>query len=94
MATKEAYKIAWEGVKTPVEPADGKCFTLDELQSFVGGYIEMVDIADNKTIILNEEGKVRGMIPNGMATKMAEGFIDPDDVIVGNVLVTDRAYLR
>lgn len=35
--------------------------TLEELQGFVGGYIETVTLASDCVIICNEEGRINGM---------------------------------
>lgn len=37
--------------------------TLENLQKHVNGYIEVVGIAGDAVIIVNEEGKIRGDIP-------------------------------
>lgn len=37
--------------------------SLENLQRFVGGYIEAVTIASDAVIIVNEEGAIRGDVP-------------------------------
>jgi hypothetical protein len=49
--------------------------TLSNLQSLVGGYIEVVYL-DKILMIVNEEGKLENLKPN---------FVVPHDVIVGDV---------
>jgi hypothetical protein len=83
---------------TEVEPTDGAAFTLPELQDFVGGYIEIVrgpHFTNGQTfIVLNEDGKGKGLPRNGFATylyHLSGGSFD--DWIVGDVLVCSRAEL-
>lgn len=52
---------------TPIEPENGK-FTLEQLQSIVEGYIEIVRIGEKELMIVNEEGLLRNMEVNDVAT--------------------------
>lgn len=52
---------------TPIEPENGK-FTLEQLQSIVEGYIEIVRIGEKELMIVNEEGLLRNMQVNAVAT--------------------------
>ena len=54
--------------------------TLDELQSIVGGYIEVVPLTFDSVIICNEEGKLRDLPFN---------FHIPVDYIVGTAIICD-----
>lgn len=54
--------------------------TLEALQQMVGGYIETVPIAYD-TMIINEEGKLRGLEPN---------FRYGSDVIYGTMVMVGR----
>ena len=54
---------------------------LESYQEQVGGYIEALTISDDVVILVNEEGKLRGMIPN----RRFNG-----DVLVGNILIVGR----
>lgn len=76
-----------------VRPKDGKSFTLDELQGFVGGNIEIVQTKnDNEVMVINEEGKLKGLPVNIIATKR---YIYGDhDKIVGDVLLADKHLVR
>jgi hypothetical protein len=56
-----------------IEPADGRSFTLDELQALVGGYIEVVGLApagdsDRYVLVVNEDGLSMRLPPNPGAT--------------------------
>jgi len=69
-----------------IQPANGRAFTLAEMQAFVEGYIEIVRLPDGRAIVINEEGKLRQMPLNPEATILAAPRIAPD-FIVGPALV-------
>lgn len=79
------------GEVTRVHPKDGAVFSLEELQGFVGGYIEMVYLNNGYLAICDEEGKLKGYDINWRATMTAKemGWIVNDDVLVGNVLFSN-----
>lgn len=68
----------------------GETFSLEELQKFVGGYIEIVCVADGElSMVLNEEGKLLRLPINHIATNLYR-LLSPApvyDFIVGNVLI-------
>lgn len=72
-----------------VSPANGKSFTLAELQGFVCGYIEILRLNDGRVMFLNEEGKIDGLPVNHLANALAheQTGIAHDDLIVGNVVI-------
>lgn len=76
---------------TEVAPKNGTDFQLDELQEFVGGYIEIVTARDGRLIVLNEEGKLNGLPVNVVATIL---YGNPDDAIVGDVLVCSPTQIE
>lgn len=61
------------GQKPEVKEINGE---LHEMQEIVGGYIECINIADNILCVLNEEGKLMGLLPN---------LVFNGDIIVGDV---------
>jgi hypothetical protein len=80
-----------------VKPASGQYFTLDELQQYVGGLIQIVPLRDKPPewaekigveiggfAVMDEEGKVKGKAINFAATKAL--FPKLLDVIVGDAL--------
>lgn len=73
---------------TELVPANGRDFTLEELQKSVGGYIEIIDLTDKSIMIVNEEGK-GALYPNMMATVIAKAChaIFPHDYIAGNAVM-------
>lgn len=69
------------GETIEVQPKNGTDYSLEELQGFVGGYIEIILVGDDSYMVVNEEGKLMGLPVNIKASGMAR------DVIVGDVLV-------
>ena len=69
--------------------------TLKEMQEFVGGYIQVVTgINGNEDIVINEEGKLKGLPMNVVATTMylGEDWNDDtsamaNDFLVGNAMI-------
>lgn len=81
-----ATLIKSTGEEIIVSPAKGKHFTLKELQSYVGGYIETLPVATSQLMIVNEEGKLLNLPINKRATEIAiENCVL--DVIVGDILI-------
>jgi hypothetical protein len=78
-----------------VHPANGRTFTLDELQALVGGFIEVVRARDGKWLVLNEDGKRQNLQLNVLASikYKSAGVALPSDVIVGDVLLADAVEM-
>lgn len=78
-----------------VEPKNGKDFSLEELQQYVGGYIQIVDLG-KECLVINEEGKLHNLPINITATNIAHdaGALFLGDYIVGNVLRCDRKQIK
>lgn len=96
MKTKvEALLIRANGEQEMVSPKNGKDFKLEELQAFVGGYIEIVSLTLKRDMIINEEGKLKDLPVNIRATAIYHyNFPNTTDVIVGDVLVCDPKYIK
>jgi hypothetical protein len=78
---------------TATEDVRSEYISLDEMQQFVGGYIEMVESADSRLMLVcNEEGKLLGLPVNVKATQIAHAhsMICVNDYICGNAIVADR----
>ena len=69
------------------EVAIDKDNSLKQMQDAVGGYIELVRLADDDVMIVNEEGLIFGLPVNEHASKLA------GQTIVGNVLTCKRKDL-
>jgi len=78
------------GAPRTVTPANGRAFTLRELQTFVGGYIQGIGTPDGRLMFLNEDGKQLGLPPNLPATDMVRAWLLPFDIIVGDVILCTR----
>ena len=80
--------ITPEASVTEFVPANGRDFTLEELQKGVEGCIEIIDLTEKTIMVVNEDGKGR-LYPNMMATVIAKGCraIFPHDFIAGNAVM-------
>lgn len=85
------------GVYTPetveVKPKSGKTFSLSELQGFVEGYIEIVELKDGKIMVVNEEGKLKDLPFNHAATDLFAQTYSNGDIIVGNALLCNKSEI-
>lgn len=86
----QLYKVSGEIVE--VSPKNGTDFTFEELQAFVDGYIEIVPVFDTKYIVVNEDGRMKGLAHNELASAMVFGQVYGD--IVGDMLLCDRSEIQ
>lgn len=76
-----------DGAVEALQPPNGVNWELAELQTLVGGYIEVVVTHDGKYLVIDEEGKLKQKPVNAEATKLYRyGAHDP---IVGDAIVID-----
>lgn len=80
--------IKTSGEMVGVEPENGKYFGLEELHSFVDGYIELLYLSDGRLMVVNEEGKLRKQPYNPVASSFAGQHI------VGNVLLCEKNLIK
>jgi hypothetical protein len=76
-------------------PANGKSFSLREVQAAVGGFVESLPVSDQYLMILDEDGKSKDKPLNERATKilhLAGG--SPSDYVVGDVLICERGMVE
>lgn len=52
-----ATLIKTDGSKQEIQPKNGLDFQLDELQKFVDGYIEIVNLHNGYVLVINDNGK-------------------------------------
>lgn len=93
--TAKLYKQSGEVVD--VTPENGTDFSLQELQGYVGGYIETLALSHNRFMVINEEGKfAKGAERNEKATEIAveSGAIWFEDFIAGNALVCTASMVK
>lgn len=85
--------IKANGATETVTPANGESFTLEELQRYVGGYVEVLELSDGTLMWLNEEGKLHELPYNAAADEIAHRLtgIAWSDGIVGDVLIATEA---
>jgi hypothetical protein len=97
-----ALLLKASGAIVDLIPGNRRVFTLPELQTAVGGYIELVrapeglrDVdGDPMWLVINEDGKRFQLAINTCATVLyhrAGGR--PDDVVVGDVILGTHAEL-
>lgn len=87
------YKTSGEIVE--IEPENGSDFSLEELQSFVDGHIELVYLNEDEMMIVNEEGKLRNLPYNQNATARFNkemGF--RADYIAGDALICKHNQIK
>lgn len=84
-----------DGTSQQVQPRNGTDFQLDEVKAIVGGWVEIVGLADGRLMVCNEEGKLIGLPPNFAATELFnQGGRMWYDVIMGDVLVCGDEEFR
>ena len=77
-----------------IEPANGHDFTLEELQQYVGGLIEIVEMpTPGQIMVVNEEFLYNGSSINPIATAMIERPGEPA-MICGSVVICDDEQVR
>jgi len=94
---KKAVFIDTNGNREMVYPSQKNTFSINELQSYVGGLVQIVPLGKGRNLICHEEGKIIGLPKNNSATEIwndhypVEKYpINNDKLVVGNVLITGR----
>lgn len=82
-----------DGCMRPIKPMNGRHYTLTELQTYVGGYVQTLKVGNGKLLVIDEEGKLKGKLPNRIATGwiLREGY---QDFIVGTALLIDAEHIQ
>lgn len=81
-----------KGCLIPINPMNGRYYTLLEMQQLVDGIIELVDFG-GKYLVLDEEGKIKGKPVNLIAT----GWLQQEgihDYAVGTALLINKEHIR
>ena len=85
--------IRTDGSHTEYPPANGKYYTLRELQHGIGdGLIQIVHTKDGRSMVIDGEGKLKGLPVNPIAT-----YLYPyggEDPIVGDVVVCNPDTIK
>lgn len=91
-----AKLIKTNGAVKDISPKNGEYFELEELQDYVKGYIEIINLHNGQILVVNEEGKCNGFYINTIATHAAHlaQAISYDDYIVGDVILCNQWEVR
>lgn len=89
----KAILFKTDGTTMEVQPKNGNDFSLEELNDFVGGHIEIVTLRNN-FMVVNEEGKLNRLPVNHNATTMFQSEYGETDYIVGNALVCAHSMIE
>ncbi len=85
-----AYIMKADGEVGEIQPKDKKKFTLDELQTLVGGLIEFTPQpikGEDMVLLVNEEGLLKGLEVNMEASNIAGRLVVGDAVYCNQELV-------
>lgn len=86
--------IKTDGIRHATAPANGEYFTLEDMQKAVGGMVEIVELDDRHTMLVNEEGKLLGLPYNEEADNIFHQHFATLDYIVGDVLLCENHQIR
>lgn len=75
-----ALLINTDGTKKEIKPKNGMDFSLEELQAYVDGYIEIINLNNGDIMVINDDGKYL-FEENEIATSIAE---DHDAIFFGD----------
>ncbi len=61
-----------DGTGTPISPHDGERFTLEELQTLVGGDIDLMrtNTGEDTVLVINAVSEYKDLVPNDQATRL------------------------
>lgn len=92
----QPFLIKSDGEKQKVNPKNGTDFSLEELQGFVGGYIQILHMGRGELMVINEEGKLKNLPLNRDATAIANlrGRLLEGDYIVGPALICHKSQIK
>ena len=90
-----ATLIKADGTQKEIQPKNGTDFKLEELQAYVDGYIEIVNLRNGEILVINEDGKDR-YDTNKTATELAHQYhaLFPGDYIDGDVVLCKDEEVR
>jgi len=89
-----AMILKTDGSWQTVEPKNHKDFKLEELNTIVGGYIEVVYLKNEMILVINEEGKIHRLPINPRATQYYWDGKPNGDYIVGDVLYCKQSEVK
>jgi hypothetical protein len=81
-----------------ITPANGLYFTLEELQGYVGGRIEILhlvgDELEDRLLVVHEEGKLISLPFNVPATLIWIMYYGETDFVAGDALICHPNFIR
>ena len=81
-----ATLIKTDGTVVEINPANGKDFKLKELQGYVNGCIEIINLMNGSVLVVNEDGKLNSSL-NTKATCIAMHVLRRNDYISGDAVL-------
>ena len=83
---------------TWIRPANGRHFTLEEMQKTVGGRIEIIPLEreglDDRLLVIHEEGKLISLPLNLLATIEWIRYYDETDYVSGDAIICHPDLIR
>ncbi|MBL0310155.1 MAG: DUF3846 domain-containing protein [Bacteroidetes bacterium] len=83
---------------TRIKPANGRYFTLEEMQRAVGGRIEIIpldrDGLDDRVLVVDEEGKLISLPLNVLATLEWIRYYGETDFVAGDAIICHPELIR
>ena len=76
-----ALLLLTNGPTSRVQPRNGTDFTLQELQEFVGGYVDIVRLPQDQVLVVNDEGLRLDLPFNFQASIAANNHIVGDALL-------------
>ena len=81
-----------------IQPANGRHFELEEMQAYVGGFIEIIPLDDesleDKLLVVHEEGKLIGLPVNFLATLEWMRYYRDTDYVSGDAIICHPKFIR
>ena len=97
-STPKARLYATDFIIKEITPANGICFTLEELQGHVGGRIEILhleaDDLEDRLLVVHEEGKLISLPFNLPATLIWIMYYGETDFVSGNAVICNPSFIR
>jgi hypothetical protein len=75
-------------------PANGKAYTLEEMQGLVGGYVQILETPLGHLMVMDEEGKFKKKPYNMAATTIMRSVLGRGDYVAGDVIYCDRSMVE
>ena len=81
-----------------IKPANRRYFKLEEMQTYVGGIIQIITLEgeglEEKLLVVHDEGKLISLPFNLFATVEWIKYYGETDFVVGNVIICDPRLIR